>query len=214
MVDNPPLCHFITPSMVDRSPIQIAISSGGASPVLVRYLREKIETVLPQNLSLIANYAGMQRTRIKQHFATVDERRKFWEKFFNLTAVDIATTEEELESAFVNLLQNNTQQEQHITVVHVGQDPELLTFKALRLMQQAELVLFATTTPDIFIDLCRRDADRQSFIDGHDLVKLLDNREKSQRICLLTPDKTVIEQLQHNPTYSTRLLLVSAMDNQ
>ncbi|HIF9314066.1 TPA: NAD(P)-dependent oxidoreductase [Photobacterium damselae] len=214
VVDNPPLCHFITPSMVDRSPIQIAISSGGASPVLVRYLREKIETVLPQNLSLIANYAGMQRTRIKQHFATVDERRKFWEKFFNLTAVDIATTKEELESAFVNLLQNNTQQEQHITVVHVGQDPELLTLKALRLMQQAELVLFATTTPDIFIDLCRRDADRQSFIDGHDLVKLLDNREKSQRICLLTPDKTVIEQLQHNPTYSTRLLLVSAIDNQ
>ncbi|MEF1220838.1 siroheme synthase, partial [Photobacterium damselae] len=93
-------------------------------------------------------------------------------------------------------------------------DPELLTLKALRLMQQAELVLFATTTPDIFIDLCRRDADRQSFIDGHDLVKLLDNREKSQRICLLTPDKTVIEQLQHNPTYSTRLLLVSAIDNQ
>ncbi|HIF9111901.1 TPA: hypothetical protein ACX6O7_000642 [Photobacterium damselae] len=77
-----------------------------------------------------------------------------------------------------------------------------------------EVVLFATTTPDIFIDLCRRDADRQSFIDGHDLVKLLDNREKSQRICLLTPDKTVIEQLQHNPTYSTRLLLVSAIDNQ
>lgn len=83
VVDDKPYCDFITPSMINRGRIQIAVSSGGASPVLIRYLREKLESILPQNLSLLADFGASKRNSIKESLATVDERRKFWERFFS-----------------------------------------------------------------------------------------------------------------------------------
>jgi len=82
VVDDLPFCDFITPSMVNRGRIQIAISSGGASPILVRNIREKLESVLPQNLSLLAEFGASKRNSIKKEFPSVTERRKFWEAFF------------------------------------------------------------------------------------------------------------------------------------
>lgn len=82
VVDAPKEASFIMPSIIDRSPLMIAVSSGGRSPVLARLLREKLEAVLPQHLGQIAHYAGQLRSRVKQTFATVGERRRFWEKFF------------------------------------------------------------------------------------------------------------------------------------
>ena len=82
VVDAPKEASFIMPSIIDRSPLMIAVSSGGRSPVLARLLREKLEAVLPQHLGQIAQYAGELRSRVKQTFATVGERRRFWEKFF------------------------------------------------------------------------------------------------------------------------------------
>ncbi|PSV17403.1 siroheme synthase [Photobacterium kishitanii] len=161
VVDDPTFCDFITPSMIDRTPIQVAISSGGASPVLVRYLRERLETYLPQNLSLLAAFSGKQRQRIKQHFTTVDERRKFWEQFFRLTAIETARTEEELETAFQKLLAKQHNCSGSVYLIETGHDPELLTLKALRLMQQSEYVLYHDDVADVFVDLCRRDADRE-----------------------------------------------------
>lgn len=83
VVDDQPYCDFITPSMINRGRIQIAISSGGASPVLVRNIREKLEATLPQNLSLLADFGASKRNDIKQHLPSVDLRRKFWESFFD-----------------------------------------------------------------------------------------------------------------------------------
>ncbi|NYZ52027.1 siroheme synthase CysG, partial [Escherichia coli] len=73
---------FIMPSIIDRSPLMVAVSSGGTSPVLARLLREKLESLLPLHLGQVAKYAGQLRGRVKQQFATMSERRRFWEKLF------------------------------------------------------------------------------------------------------------------------------------
>ncbi|PSW20277.1 siroheme synthase [Photobacterium sanctipauli] len=186
VVDDPKHCHFITPSMIDRSPIQVAISSGGASPVLVRFLREKLETQLPQNLSLLASFAGEQRERIKQHYGTVDERRKFWEIFFRHPLVESAENEEMLESVFTALLKDQEQQLGGLYLIETGMDPELLSLKALRLMQQAEFVLYPERQNDIFVDLCRRDADREEYNESNLPVLVDKYLHEGLRVCVLS----------------------------
>lgn len=195
VVDSQELCDFITPSIVDRTPIQIAISSGGQSPVLIRYLREKLETYLPQNLSLIADFAGRKRADIKAKFDTVDERRKFWELFFALPEVESANKVKTLELAFENLLNQEIDKKNSITFIQVGSDPELLPLKALRLMQQAEFIFCAQQVPEVFLELCRRDADRLIYQTQDELLFELNKRE-NKRVCLLTTDKKDITKIQ------------------
>lgn len=193
VVDDKDYCDFITPSMIDRSPIQVAVSSGGASPVLVRYLREKLETQLPHNLSLLASYAGEQRERIKQHFSTVDERRKFWELFFRHSAVEQAQTIDELEQVFVRLLNHDAKVQGALYLIETGTDTELLTLKALRLMQQAEFVLYPGCplsldgADDTFVDLCRRDADREPYSEESIKAQVQHQLNQGLRVCVLAP---------------------------
>ena len=192
VVDDPQHCHFITPSMIDRNPIQVAISSGGASPVLVRYIREKLETQLPQNLSLLATYSGEQRQRIKQYFSTVDERRKFWERFFRLPDVENATSTDQLEAEFsAQLTQPEESTIGSLYVIETGADPELLSLKALRLMQQAEHVLYPKGCNDIFVDLCRRDAEREAYLESGVNQQITELLSQNLRVCLLVPKNTV-----------------------
>jgi uroporphyrin-III C-methyltransferase/precorrin-2 dehydrogenase/sirohydrochlorin ferrochelatase len=82
VVDAPKAASFIMPSIIDRSPLMVAVSSGGTSPVLARLLRERLESVLPQHLGQVAQYAGKLRSRVKKQFASMGERRRFWEKLF------------------------------------------------------------------------------------------------------------------------------------
>ncbi|PWI32510.1 siroheme synthase [Vibrio albus] len=211
-VDDPQYCHFITPSMVDRSPIQVAISSGGASPVLVRYIRENLETILPQNLSLLAEFSGKQRNRIKQYYSTVDERRKFWERFFRSPELENITCESELENIFQNHLKNNNSEEQSIIYIQVGKDPELLTIKALRLMQQSEFILYGDDCADIFVDLCRRDADREKTAD-----KLLWSRagalaKSGQRVVILSTKALDEHGIKVPDAISSGIIFLSAQD--
>ncbi|SMY33804.1 Siroheme synthase [Photobacterium malacitanum] len=203
VVDDPEFCDFITPSMVDRTPIQVAISSGGASPVLVRYLRERLETYLPQNLSLLATFSGKQRQRIKQHFNTVDERRKFWEQFFRLTAVEHARTDEALEAAFQQLLtEKSNHNSGNVYLIETGHDPELLSLKALRLMQQSEHVLYHDDVAEVFVDLCRRDADRER-CDYNNVQTLTDKLvQQGVRVCILATKDNHRPAIKHYCTHN------------
>ncbi|MGR5062754.1 NAD(P)-dependent oxidoreductase [Photobacterium sp. DNB22_13_2] len=197
VVDDKDYCDFITPSIVDRSPIQVAVSSGGASPVLVRYLREKLETQLPQNLSLLASYAGEQRERIKEHFATVDERRKFWERFFRHPEVEQAQSKDCLEQVFVQSINQTDTIQAALYLIETGTDTELLTLKALRLMQQAEFVFYPSKTgaDDDFVDLCRRDADREPYEDGNLTSQVQSKLNEGLRVCILAPKDKAAEVL-------------------
>ncbi|MGF1746179.1 NAD(P)-dependent oxidoreductase [Vibrio minamisatsumaniensis] len=192
VVDDLPYCDFITPSMINRGRIQIAISSGGASPVLVRNIREKLETVLPQNIGLIADFGASKRNSIKASFPTVDERRKFWERFLSSSFIDQVTDREQLESYYQQAVTEGVDSEGQVTWIEFEQDVELLSMKALRLMQEAELVLSSSDCPFEFIDLCRRDAERESYVNSGELsTKLEQARAEKLRVCVFIPPASV-----------------------
>ncbi|ENM5786589.1 siroheme synthase [Vibrio metoecus] len=188
VVDDQPYCDFITPSMIERGRIQLAISSGGASPVLIRNIREILESVLAQNLGLLADFAASKRNSIKDFLPNVDLRRQFWERFFTHPEVKNAQDREILERIYIHLLGQPTDKTFSITWIEFGRDVELLSLKALRYMQQAELVLHTQHCPFAFVDLCRRDAQRQSFYSSVELSTLLSAaQQEKQQVCVLIP---------------------------
>lgn len=168
VVDTPPLCDFIFPAIVDRSPIVIGISSNGKAPVLARLLRARLETLIPQGYGKLAGLAGEFRDEVKAKIPTLNGRRKFWERAFEGKVSELVFAGDEKKAA--NMLkaalddpkpQEMTQNTGEVYIVGAGPgDPELLTFKALRLMQQADIVFYdALVSPEV-LDLCRRDADK------------------------------------------------------
>ncbi|MDU4452329.1 MAG: uroporphyrinogen-III C-methyltransferase [Haemophilus parainfluenzae] len=111
VVDDQPHCSFIFPSIIDRNPIQIAISSGGKAPVLARLLREKLEALLPQHLGKIAEISGKWRDQVKAKLASVTERRRFWEKMFSGRFASLVKNQQEAkaEEELAEQLENNYQ---------------------------------------------------------------------------------------------------------
>ncbi|EMA4149867.1 uroporphyrinogen-III C-methyltransferase [Cronobacter sakazakii] len=164
VVDAPKQASFIMPSIIDRSPLMVAISSGGTSPVLARLLREKLEALLPQHLGKVAGYAGQLRRRVKQTFASMSERRRFWEKFFvnDRLAQSLANDDEQAVTRITEtLLSEPLDDRGEVVLVGAGPgDPGLLTLKGLQQIQQADIVVYDRLVSDEIMNLVRRDADR------------------------------------------------------
>ncbi|MFA5703493.1 MAG: siroheme synthase CysG [Advenella sp.] len=165
IVDTQELCSFILPSVIDRSPIQIAISSQGTSPVLIRLLREKLEALIPHHLGEVASLAGKWRNQVKTRLGSITERRRFWENLFASrfnTLVENGQTRQ-AEHELAQQLNGHTSQAGEVTLVGAGPgDPELLTLKALQAIQQADIVLHDALISDEILELVRRDAIRES----------------------------------------------------
>ncbi|MDQ2075450.1 siroheme synthase CysG [Marinimicrobium sp. ABcell2] len=164
VVDSPALCTFITPAIVDRSPLVIAISSGGEAPVLARLVRAKLETLIPSAYGRLAQLASRWRERVKQAFSG-DNRRRFWEKALQGPAAELVFNgqDEQAEQWLAEALADPNAVAQNGEVYLVGGgpgDPELLTLRALRLMQQADVVLYDRLVSEPVMDLVRRDAER------------------------------------------------------
>lgn len=166
VVDNTPLCKFITPSIVDRSPIIIAMSSGGVAPVLLRYIRQKLETVLPTNIKKLGNFSEKFRDRVKNALDNVTDRRYFWEEVLdgdigeNLLQGNDKKAEEQLESS-LDLFKSEKKTKGQVYLVGAGPgDPDLLTFRALRLMQKADVVVYDRLVSKDILELVRRDAEK------------------------------------------------------
>lgn len=163
VVDSPDLSSFIMPSIVDRSPIMIAISSAGKAPVLARIIRAKLETIIPSAYGNLAEIAGEYRQKVKQRFVNLKDRRKFWESVFSgviAEKVFAGRSEEakaDIEKHLASSLEINLGE---VYLVGAGPgDPDLLTFKALRLMQQADVVLYDRLVSKGVMELVRRDAE-------------------------------------------------------
>ena len=164
VVDAPALCTFTMASIVERSPIVIAISSEGNAPVLARYLRSKIETMLPAGYGRIAAIAGEFRGKVKSKYATSQARRIFWEGVLQGPIVEriLAGQEAAARIGLNQLLADDTASQQHGEVYLVGGgpgDPDLLTFRALRLMQQCDVCVYDKLVSPEVLDLVRRDAE-------------------------------------------------------
>ena len=164
VVDDPKRSSFIMPSIIDRSPLMVAISSGGKAPVLARLLREKLEALLPQQLGAVAAFAGSLRERVKARFASMGERRRFWERLLGADRLGQALARGDSASAHQladNLFADESQSAGEVVLVGAGPgDPGLLTLHALRQMQQADVVVYDRLVSDEVMALVRRDAKR------------------------------------------------------
>ena len=164
VVDDPKRSSFIMPSIIDRSPLMVAISSGGKAPVLARLLREKLEALLPQHLGAVAAFAGSLRDRVKARFASMGERRRFWERLLGADRLGQALARGDSASAHQladSLFADESQTGGEVVLVGAGPgDPGLLTLHALRQMQQADVVVYDRLVSDEVMALVRRDAKR------------------------------------------------------
>lgn len=166
VVDQPTLCSFVMPSIIDRSPVVVAVSSGGASPVLARLLRAKLETLVPASYGRLATLVQKFRAQVKAKFNTTTERRRFWERVLQgpIAEMLLAGQEKAAHTALEKAVQQEPGGEQTVGEVYVvgggPGDPDLLTFRALRLMQQADVVLYDRLVGKQVLDLVRRDAER------------------------------------------------------
>lgn len=165
VVDDPDLCTFIMPSIVDRSPLLIAVSSGGQSPVLARLLRAQLEIMIPVAYARLAAMAGKFRKHVKQHFTHPEKRRIFWEKILQGRFTELVLAGKD-KAAQVYLLQSLQQEKNEspqgeVYLVGAGPgNPDLLTFRAMRLMQQADVVVYDRLVSPAILDMVRRDATR------------------------------------------------------
>lgn len=163
VVDDQPLCSFIFPSIVDRSPLLIAISSGGNAPVLARMLREKLEALLPVSLGRMAEVAGGFRERLKAYRTTTADRRRFWEKAFRgrFASLMAAGNEQAAKRELEDSLHASHQQQGEIILVGAGPgDAGLLTLRGLQVIQQADVVFYDHLVSDEVRELIRRDAEQ------------------------------------------------------
>ena len=164
VVDNPALCTVITPAIVDRSPLIMAITSGGEAPVLARMVRARLEALFPASYGALGQLASRFRSAVKARFDDGEKRRRFWEKTLQgpvaeqVFASNMTEAESLLERA-INSESDAMPGEVYLVGAGPG-DPDLLTFKALRLMQQAEVVLYDRLVSEPIMELVRRDADR------------------------------------------------------
>ncbi len=164
VVDAPALCTFTMGSIIDRSPIVIAVSSEGNAPVLARYIRTKIETMLPSAYGRIAAIAGEFRDQVKEKFNSIQARRIFWEDILQGPFVERVLSGQEqaaknyLQDALINTDASDRKGEVFLVGGGPG-DPDLLTFRALRLMQQCDVCVYDKLVSPEVMELVRRDAE-------------------------------------------------------
>jgi uroporphyrin-III C-methyltransferase/precorrin-2 dehydrogenase/sirohydrochlorin ferrochelatase len=164
VVDQPALCSVIFPAIVDRNPVTIAVSSGGGSPVLTRILRAMLESSIPASYGSLANFARGFRQRVKRAVGDAAQRRRFWEDVLQGPIAEMILAGREQEA--VDLMEQSLDAPGELAcgeVYLVGGgpgDPDLLTFKAHRLMQKADVVLYDRLVAPAIVELCRADAER------------------------------------------------------
>ncbi|MDH3474438.1 MAG: siroheme synthase CysG [Rhodospirillales bacterium] len=172
VVDRPELCSFVMPAIVDRDPVVVAISSGGAAPVLARRLRARLEALLPARLGSLAGFAGAFRGAVEAKIPDFAGRRRFWERFFDGPIADTVLRGEvcSARERMLALINGGAASRAAVSagaapgvvqIVGAGPgDPDLLSLRALRLLQDADVVVYDKLVGPEIVDFARRDAQR------------------------------------------------------
>jgi uroporphyrin-III C-methyltransferase/precorrin-2 dehydrogenase/sirohydrochlorin ferrochelatase len=166
VVDQSELCTFIMPSIIDRSPVTIAVSTGGRSPVLARLIRARLESLIPAGYGRLAKLVTAFRDKVKQTFKHPPLRRRFWEEVLQGRIAELVYSGQD--QAAAKALQERIDSVDggkvpigEVYLVGGGPgDPDLLTFRALRLMQEADVVVYDRLVSPAVLELVRRDAER------------------------------------------------------
>lgn len=167
-VDDEKRCTYISPAVIDRSPVVVAVSSGGTAPLLARRIRAQIETALPSRLGQLAALAGEWRDRVKDRIGDLLGRRRFWEEVFDGAVSDemLAGRPHSARRNITSMLEDVSRSRKRAGeawLVGAGPgDPGLLTLRALQLMQRADVVVHDRLVSREVLALVRRDADRIS----------------------------------------------------
>ena len=165
VVNAPAQGNFIMPSIIDRSPVQIAVSTGGSSPVLARLLRARLESFIPAAYGRLAQLVSDYRSTVKKRFPDAGQRRYFWENILQGRVAELlfAGHEEKACAALQDAIEDTEAQYEspgEVYLVGAGPgDPDLITFRALRLMQQADVVVYDRLVSEPVLDMVRRDAE-------------------------------------------------------
>ncbi|MBN2647751.1 MAG: uroporphyrinogen-III C-methyltransferase [Thiotrichales bacterium] len=167
VADQTEYCDFILPGIVERGPMTIAVSTGGRSPVLARLMKSRLETQIPHGFAKATELVGQYRQAVKDKIADPEGRKQFWETLLNGVFLDKAVQGDgaEAEQILQNKLALDSQVEYQaqgeVYLIGAGPgDPELMTFKALRLLQQADVVVYDRLVADEIVDMARREAER------------------------------------------------------
>jgi uroporphyrin-III C-methyltransferase/precorrin-2 dehydrogenase/sirohydrochlorin ferrochelatase len=164
IVDKPAICSFIMPAIVERDDVTIAISTGGAAPVLARMIRQKIEAVLPPLIGRVAALAEHFKAAIRARLPDLAARRRFLDAALSGYPADLALAGRDAEAriAFSQALQASDSAPRGMVYL-VGAGPgaaDLLTLRALRLLGEADVIVHDRLVSSEVLDLARRDADR------------------------------------------------------
>ena len=163
VVDQPKLCTFTMGSIVERDSLVISISSGGKAPVLVRNVREKIETLIPQSYAELVNFSGSLRAVVKKKIQSGMKRRIFWEEFFTSDYIqNFILSPKKLNARLFNKILLSMKNKKTGEVYLVGAGPgerDLLTIRALHLMQRCDVCIYDNLVSKDILELVRRDAD-------------------------------------------------------
>jgi uroporphyrin-III C-methyltransferase/precorrin-2 dehydrogenase/sirohydrochlorin ferrochelatase len=165
VADQPAECSFIMPSVIDRSPVVVAVSTGTASPVLARLLRTRLESLIPAGYGRLAELCARYRDRVKARFAEQRDRRRFWGRVLQGGVAErvfsghLSEADAEMERELASSAASGDVGEVYLVGAGPG-DPDLLTFRALRLMQQADVVVYDRLVAEPILDMVRRDARR------------------------------------------------------
>ncbi|NKC15429.1 MAG: uroporphyrinogen-III C-methyltransferase [Gammaproteobacteria bacterium] len=154
---------FIMPAIIDRSPVVAAVSTGGASPVLARFVRARLETLIPRSFGELAILAREFRGAVKERLPTVSARRAFWDRIFSGPVAELVFSgrRAQARAALAHALEHLGGTTGEVYLVGAGPgDPDLLSFRAMRLMQQADVVVYDRLVSAEVLDLVRRDAEK------------------------------------------------------
>lgn len=166
VVNDTGLCTFVTPSIIDRSPVLVAVSTGGAAPMLARQLRARLETLVPSAYGRLASLAGSLRGEVQRRIDSPAERRRFWEKVFQGPVAELVFSGHEKTAR--RLLREKLASDRpggpckgEVYLVGGGPgDPDLLTFRALRLIQRSDVIVYDRLVSQAIVDLAPPDARR------------------------------------------------------
>lgn len=186
-VDNPAYCRFITPSIVDRGRLVVAISTAGAAPVFARTIRARLETSLPQSLNPLFDFVADKRLEVQQRLTKTATRRLFWERFFDTNGDRFdARTPEHYQNAFNNIVSRG-----EILLLDEATPVELLPLAAMPLLQRLDWIYSEVGLAEDLAELVRRDANRAVLPALSDISR---EYEQGSRM-LLVADTQKIEQL-------------------
>ncbi len=196
-VDDIPHCRFMVPAIIDRSPLIVSVASNGTSPVLSRQIRTQLETSIPHGMGKLAEFSGKWRNQVKEKISNPDERRIFWENLYASPLKEQVFNDnlDVADSMLEQALQEWKAPKGEVYLVGAGPgDPELITLKALRLMQQADVVIYDRLVSAPILELCRRDATKiyvGKARSNHSVPQeginalLVDYAKKCKRVCRL-----------------------------